>query len=295
MNLLLVRTGGVGDCILTLPVGSRLRELHPNADLHILGNGTMRDVARLAGGYAGLHSIDAAWFASLFSGAEQTDFLRSFFSRYDGVWFFTAADPAAMRRTVLASGAHACRVLDPRPPKGFRGHTATHLLSIIGESPSEPPTSFPISLEYAPARIPNRLLIHAGSGGARKTWPLNYFLEIAERWEGEAVFLIGPAEEERGIGDLIPGRWETLRGLTIEGTARALVSSKLFLGCDSGVSHLAGLCRTPSVVLFGPTDPAVWRPLGERTTVIASPDSTMEGIGVERVIETVERLQSGLD
>lgn len=294
MKTLLVRTGGLGDCILTLPVLASLRDMYPGAEIHILGNGTMCEIARLAGGYTGFRSIDEAGFASLFSGAEPTVFLRSFFSRYDGVWFFTAGDPEGVRGTVLASGALSCMVLDPRPPDGFRGHIASHLLSILGKTPPEPPPLPPIFLKHRPARLPSRLIIHPGSGSVKKTWPLDRFLAVAEQWRGSIEFLLGPAEEERGMGERIPGRWGMLRGLTIEGTARALASSALFLGCDSGMSHLAALCRTPSVVLFGPSDPAVWRPIGERTTVIVSPDGAMEGIGGDAVFEAVERKNSEL-
>jgi ADP-heptose:LPS heptosyltransferase len=294
MNLLLVRTGGLGDCILTLPVLAGLRDMYPGAEFHILGNRTMLDIARLAGIGSEFRSIDEAGFASLFSGAGTAGFLRSFFSRCDSVWFFTAGDPEGVRGTVLASGARSCRVLDPRPPDGFNGHVSSHLLSILGKPPLEHPPLPSLTLENRPPRIPSRLLIHPGSGSVKKTWPLDRFLAVAERWRGSIEFLLGPAEEERGMGERIPGRWGMLRGLTIEGTARALASAALFLGCDSGMSHLAALCRTPSVVLFGPSDPAVWRPLGKRTTVIVSPDGAMEGIRDDAVFEAVERKNSEL-
>jgi heptosyltransferase-3 len=44
--------------------------------------------------------------------------------------------------------------------------------------------------------------------------------------------------------------------------------AQLFLGNDSGPGHLAGIIGIPSVILFGPSDPAVWKPLGPRVTVL---------------------------
>jgi ADP-heptose:LPS heptosyltransferase len=41
-----------------------------------------------------------------------------------------------------------------------------------------------------------------------------------------------------------------------------LAGCHAYLGNDSGVSHLAGLCGARSIVLFGPTNPQVWHPLG---------------------------------
>ena len=43
-----------------------------------------------------------------------------------------------------------------------------------------------------------------------------------------------------------------------------LRTASLFVGNDSGPSHLAGIMGLPTIALFGPTDPAVWKPLGPR-------------------------------
>jgi ADP-heptose:LPS heptosyltransferase len=50
-------------------------------------------------------------------------------------------------------------------------------------------------------------------------------------------------------------------------TAALARLSRGFVGNDSGVSHLATAAGAPGLAIFGPTDPARWRPLG-RTTVI---------------------------
>ena len=49
--------------------------------------------------------------------------------------------------------------------------------------------------------------------------------------------------------------------------ASRLAGCRAYVGNDSGVSHLAGLCGARSFVLFGPTSPTVWRPLGARVFV----------------------------
>jgi heptosyltransferase III len=286
-NVLIVRTGGLGDCILTLPAVSLLGERFPGARFHVLGNGAMLDIARLAGGFESLRPFDEAGFASLFSGAEPGDFLRSYFSRFDDVRFFSAADPVMIARTVTAAGAGFCTVLDPRPPEGFRGHAASHLQTIAGERQASPPElpELPPGA-FAPDVIP-RLVIHPGSGSVRKTWPVERFVALAERWEGDLLFLLGPAEEERGVSRRIPSRFAVLRSRTIREAAETLARSALHLGCDSGTSHLAALCGTPSVVLFGPSDPAVWRPLGKKTTVMRPSSGLLEDIGVEEVLKTL--------
>jgi heptosyltransferase-2 len=58
----------------------------------------------------------------------------------------------------------------------------------------------------------------------------------------------------------------------------------VLVGNDSGVSHLAAAWDAPTVALFGPTDPAVWAPLGEHVRVVRSGNGSMEGIGIDEVV-----------
>ena len=61
-----------------------------------------------------------------------------------------------------------------------------------------------------------------------------------------------------------------------------LSQAACYLGNDSGVTHLAGAVGTPTIALFGPTDPATWKPLG-RTTVLrhcTAPSRPIAGIRV---------------
>ena len=85
----------------------------------------------------------------------------------------------------------------------------------------------------------------------------------------------------------IPKKFRVVTDYTLGETFNILTSAELYLGCDSGVSHLAALARTPSTVLFGPTDPNVWRPLGKGVTVIASPDGSMDGIAPDTVMASL--------
>jgi len=62
----------------------------------------------------------------------------------------------------------------------------------------------------------------------------------------------------------------------------ALASAALFLGNDSGTSHLAGILGIPTVVLFGPSDARRWRPLGPRVRVIGLASPPLAGRPGER-------------
>jgi ADP-heptose:LPS heptosyltransferase len=49
-----------------------------------------------------------------------------------------------------------------------------------------------------------------------------------------------------------------------------LKESRLFLGNDSGATHLAAALGVPTLAVFGPSDPWLWRPLGPRVRVVTS-------------------------
>ncbi len=94
-----------------------------------------------------------------------------------------------------------------------------------------------------PQRIRTRLAIHPYSGSAAKNWPLHRFEALAK---------------------LEPFEWCQDRFEDLDDLADWLAGARLFVGNDSGITHLAAAVGTPTLVLFGPTDPAVWAPRGAR-------------------------------
>ena len=290
MKIIHVRTGGLGDSLLTLPVAGYIKKLYSSAQLHILGNETMLSVAALSGMFYGLHSVDKGGFYTLYSDSTPSEFLKSFFSGFDIVYFFTAAREKKIIEKVLASGARNCRVLDPRPPENFRQHIVEHLKTILGVSDelssplSMPETFFPRKA----GKERKGLVIHPGSGGKSKIWPLDNFIRVAEEAPVRTSFLIGPAEIECSIMKALPAhKYNIVRTDSLGEVCGILSGAELYLGNDSGVSHFASFCGTPSVVLFGPSDPVIWRPLGSNVTVISSVDGTMAGISIEEVLNAV--------
>ncbi len=115
-----------------------------------------------------------------------------------------------------------------------------------------------------------------GSGQAGKNWPLSHYYEVARAlaWEYKlgVVWLAGPAEAASlpylkalaaAQGHLL------LAGASLLRVAAVLSRCRLFLGNDSGLTHLAAALDGPEVVaLFGPTDPGVWAPPGKGVRIL---------------------------
>jgi ADP-heptose:LPS heptosyltransferase len=116
------------------------------------------------------------------------------------------------------------------------------------------------------------MAIHPGAGSAAKRWALHRFLELGQRLRARGALLVleGPAEE--GLGQdlaaaLRPGAY-LARHLPLRLLAAVLRHCRFFVGNDSGMAHLAAGLGRPCVVLFGPTSPVNWAPIGRRIQVL---------------------------
>lgn len=101
---------------------------------------------------------------------------------------------------------------------------------------------------------------HPGAGRPEKAWGEARFAELALLLAKEsglsAVVSWGPGDEERArkISGMLP-QARTLPLLALPGLARVVAASSLFVGGDTGPLHLADALGTPTLALFGPTDP----------------------------------------
>jgi len=112
------------------------------------------------------------------------------------------------------------------------------------------------------------LVVHPGSGSAKKNWP--GFAAALALWRRDAsadwvvVELRGPAEPPQArLADAL-----RLEGISLKQVAALLTRADAYLGNDSGISHLAGAVGTRGVVVFGPSDPDIWRPLGQTLEIL---------------------------
>ena len=123
-------------------------------------------------------------------------------------------------------------------------------------------------------------VIHPFSGSAKKCWPLERYRELARDLGMPVRWCAGPEET---LADAV--RIDDLYEL-----ARWLATAHVYVGNDSGITHLAAAVGTPVVALFGPTDPRIWAPRGRDVCVIAKP--RIEDIEVEEVAAAVLRYDS---
>ena len=190
-------------------------------------------------------------------------------------WVFGAGPPPRPRPRVVAWLDAAARlavrpeVLAPSRPADARTHCAQHLLASVC-----PGGRLDARILDITPRISGEVLVHPGSGSPRKNWPAERFAAVVAGLLARGVatrLVVGEADTsaaravERQVGRPLP----RIEHPDLEDLAARLAGCRAYLGNDSGVSHLAGLAGARSVVLFGPTPAAVWRPLGPRVHVMS--------------------------
>ena len=173
--------------------------------------------------------------------------------------------------------------LTPRVPENFTAPAARHFAEIVrdinldlGDDIGGGLHPLPVDLDAARAFLsglpPDARLVavHPGSGGESKKWPAEKWAELglrlARRFPDVTLLLVegeADAEPARAIAAAWAGlRLVRAKMLPLAVLAAVLRRSVLYLGHDSGITHLAAASRRdlPVVALFGPTDPAVWAP-----------------------------------
>jgi ADP-heptose:LPS heptosyltransferase len=139
--------------------------------------------------------------------------------------------------------------------------------------------ALPPSIEGIP-RIPvplaqkeNLVVIHPFASSPAKRWPLENFRAVAEALGMPVVWCAGPEEPLDGAV-----RFDDLYDLGCW-----ISRARVYIGNDSGISHLAAAVGTPVVTVFLSTDPYIWSPRGERVIALKNPS-------MAEVVEAVRRL-----
>jgi len=134
------------------------------------------------------------------------------------------------------------------------------------------------------------IVVHPGSGGMEKCWPLDNFLSAGRNLVDkgiDVIFLLGPAELERFSASTI-AKIETIgrafTNLSLADVVGLLSCATGYLGNDSGITHLSAGLGLRTVAVFGPTDPVVYGPVGPAVSIL-------QGRGPEFASSVSEDLQ----
>jgi heptosyltransferase-3 len=318
-KILVIRGGAIGDFVLTLPAIRLLREAFPAARLEILGYQHIVSLA-VSGGYAdAVRSIEYAPMAGFFNPKAELDAeLSAYFASFQHVVSYLYDPDGFFSGNLRRCGIKHLTEISPKID--IEGdHAAQQLarplerLALFLEDggaapwqPGEAERAFADEfLNAAPAGRP-LAAIHPGSGGERKNWPLERWVELTRHLtalpetERPCLLVIGGEADEPALAAFRAAHPAGNKGsspeampflmaenLPLPQLGAILARCRFFMGHDSGISHLAAAAGVPCTLLFGPTDPDIWAPPHRSVQVLRAADGLMENLTLPEVRDTV--------
>jgi heptosyltransferase-2 len=289
-RFLIIRGGAIGDFILTVPVIAAIREKWQSAHIEVLGYPHIAEIAKGPELVNAVRSISARGMATFFAerGERDREFIE-YFGQFQQIISFLydpdevfSTNVKRISRRFLA-GIH--KPTEPEPPvKPI--HACLQYVKVLESLAMwivEPvPKLYPqqaerlFAIDYYRGHAPSPLVaVHPGSGGEAKLWAIENWAALC-RWlieekKAEVLVVAGEADQSQ-LNQLLallkPHHVLVANHLKLAQVAAVLEKATVYLGHDSGISHLAAAVGVPSVVLFGPTNPAVWRPQGEKVRIL---------------------------
>jgi heptosyltransferase-2 len=303
-RILVIRGGAIGDFILTLPALGLLRESFPEAHIELLG---YRHIVELAVGrhYANAaRNIEYGPLAGFFNPRSELDpELCAWFASFHQVISYLFDPDEFFAGNLRRAGVRNLIVGNPKI--GDHAHAAAQLaepLQRLALFLEDAATHFHSSEEDTAAAAPwlasprPPIALHPGSGSARKNWPLARWRALARHLlaRGESLLVVGGESDDAQIEELrshLPREGVRFaQKLPLPVLGAILAGCRAFMGHDSGISHLAAAAGAPCVLLFGPTDPAVWAPANPGVRVITSQTGRVEDIALDSVCAMIDSL-----
>jgi heptosyltransferase-2 len=299
-RILVIRGGAIGDFILTLPALKALRDARPGAHLEILG---YKHIAALAENrfYAqAVRSIEYGPLARFFArNSELPAELADYFASFDLIVSYLYDPDRIFETNLRRCGVENLNCGSARIVEDA-GCAARQLARPIEELgidvvdlaerifPSTEDREF--AREFLASVPPPIIAIHPGSGSHEKNWPLENWIRLfspdSRFADFERLVLIS-GEADKSQTDQLEREWKNrdvrfARNLSLPRLA-AVLERAIFIGHDSGISHLAAAAGANCILLFGPTDPDVWAPANANVQILRAPSGRLDDLNIETV------------
>ena len=266
MRRLLIRPGAIGDCILSFPALE-----HLTADYTELWvSSTVVPLVRFANRVRAISStgIDLVGIGDLPISSE----LRKTLLGFDSIVSWYGANRPEFCEAIAALGV-PCQFHQALPPPEFAGSAIDFFAAQVGA-----PAGLVPKIEVQPGRRRDSIVIHPFSGSLRKNWPLDSYLQLAAKLPLKVEWTAGPDE-------VLP---EATRFESLADLAAWIAGARLYIGNDSGITHLAAAIGIKTLALFGPASTKAWAPRGDNVALVEG--DPLSGLPVPEVLAAANRL-----
>ena len=300
---LIIQPGAIGDSILSVPLAAFMKETMQLGGVDVLGHTEYVGILPGRTCINRISSIDSIDLHRLFIEPKKfnladRDPLIHAFAGYAWIVTFIGEPGGDFEQNLIftANCTHSTEVvtLPLKPPEDYSEHLIDfYIKQFIAQSglPIEVKHVQPESrlIQATKADInkgaeflaeighdtgEKLVVIQPGSGALNKCWHIDNFLNVANKLLSQGtkvIFLLGPAELEKFDAVKIrklKSAANCLKELPISQVLRLLCCTDVFIGNDSGITHLAAMLGVRTIALFGPTRPDVYKPLGTDVTVL---------------------------
>ena len=250
MRRLVIRPGGIGDVIVSLPA----LELLAGPGDEIWVPSRMTPLIRFG---PRVRAISATGL-DLLGVIDPPEALIEELGRFDSIVSWYGANRPEFRDSVAALGLPFI-FLAALPPGGTGVHATDFYLDQVRDIAPGDSDGIP-RLECSDADREEFAVIHPFSGSPRKNWPLENFQALAAQLGRDMPVRWCAGDDDPAL----PG---AVRIPDLYDLACWLAKARLYIGNDSGITHLAAAVGTPVLAFFGPTDPDVWAPRGPHVRI----------------------------
>lgn len=289
-RILFVTLSNIGDAILTTPVLRALREHYPEDRVDIVAGPRSAAVFEGCPWLARLlvkeKNRPLRGLPALLGTLRETRYRVAVDLRTDLIGYLVRAERRFLHWRARPYGPHAVE-------RHMGAIAALHGDRPLPDpaiwlEPSQEECAAELLSPVAGARV---LALAPGANWRRKIWPAERFAAVTTRVRGEfdAVVLLGDGRDAP-IGAAV-AREAALPCVDLCGqtslrvAAAVLRRAKAFLGNDSGLGHLASAVKTPSLTLFGPGKPGVYRPWGAQADFLVAPGGDLAALSAEKVAD----------
>ncbi|MGB7341945.1 MAG: WecB/TagA/CpsF family glycosyltransferase [Phototrophicaceae bacterium] len=302
-RILLVQLADIGDLIVTIPAIIALREALPDAHLTLLTSHHAKAViaadlvdAILAFDKKGLNGTKALLnpaniqriFALREGHYDTVVFFHHFTLKLGALKFWLIAKATGAEYILGLDNGNAPFLTHTITDEGFGAkHQAQYwldLVALLGASSQPRPAHIPLDGGVLPISVKRgiRIVIHAGGGdyALARRWSARGFAQVADKLHDEydaQIILVGTASDNAAevVANMSHQPMNLSGKTTLTQLADILRSADLFIGTDSGVTHLAAAVRAPVLAIFGATNHEAWSPWspnGQVTVLRSAPE-----------------------
>lgn len=292
-HLIISRTDGIGDVILTLPMCGVLKQNFPDLKITFLGSSYTKAIVECCSHVDAFVSYDdmlSSGNATAFLKALNADAIVHVFPRKEIA--YAAKDAQIPLRIGTSHRTYHWISCNEKPSVGRKNsklHEAQLNMALL--SPLSIPTIFPLQqlVDYygfsAPVNtaIPTlaqhtfNLIIHPKSKGSAREWSMQHYAQLINALSPDrfTIYITGTAAEQAAIAALNPGQWphvQNMAGTMDVSTLIAFISkADGLIACSTGPLHIAAALGKNTLGLYAPIVPVHamrWAPLGTHATYL---------------------------